>query len=336
LNLITDSQLKQIVAAIYEEPQLRGCVVAFYGNGQCREIGTPFCYSPNSSNVAVVVEEVIVDDNSITPEMERLARAGHGVPRGAPSAPVVTNRSRLGPELIGASVACGLTIVSAFGFAAGAAAEVPTGGASTFLVVASWTGLATGGIQCANGLVRVGAILYDPDDDTLSRWDDNSVYKYGILFVDAVGVIGSIGSLPFALRNLWAVIARQRAFVARNLSLEALKRMNRLQRLRAIAECFEEAARTPEGRAALVAAAREADIGAQTLQRTSGLSVNHASTLRRIIADETVRRLHSSLRDVFTNLGGIASSASPDRYVGSASGSVNYVINLLDAGAPRL
>jgi hypothetical protein len=106
--------------------------------------------------------------------------------------------------------------------------------------------------------------------------------------------------------------------------------------LRAIAECFEDAARTPEGRAALVAAAREADVGAQTLQRTSSLSVNHAATLRRIIADETVRRLSASIRDVVSGVLGIGGSATPDRYVGSASGSVSYVINLLDAGAPNL
>jgi hypothetical protein len=193
-----------------------------------------------------------------------------------------------------------------------------------------------GAIQCANGLVRVGAILYEPDDDTLSRWDDNSIYKYGILIVDAIGVAAGVASLPFAARNLWAVISRQRSFLARDLSLEALKRMNRLQRLRVIAECFEEAARTPEGRTALVAAAREAEIGAQTLQRGASLSVNHAATLRRIIADETVRRLHATIKDVLTNVAGLAASGTSDKYVGNASGSVSYVFNLLDAGAPNL
>lgn len=334
--MLSEEQLQQIVKCVYEQPQLRGCVVGYCGAGLCRELATPFCFSANSENVAVVLEELVIADSSATPELQRLAQAGHGVPRGAPGASVITNRSRIGPELIGAGIACGLTFVSALGVIGGVAGEVPTGGASTFLVVASWTGLTTGGIQCANGVVRVGAILYDPDDDSLSRWDDNSIYKYGILLVDALGVATGVAALPFAVRNLWAVIARQRTFLARNLSLEALKRMNRLERLRVIAICFEEAARTPEGRAALVQAAREADIGAQTMQRATSLSVRHADTLRRIISDETVRRLSTSLRDVIAGIVGIGASSAPDRIVGSASGSVSYAIHLLDAGAPNL
>jgi hypothetical protein len=64
--------------------------------------------------------------------------------------------------------------------------------------------------------------------------------------------------------------------------------------------------------------------------------VNHAATLRRIISDETVRRLSSSVRDVISGMVGVGASTAPDRLVGSASGSVSYVINVLDAGAPNL
>ena len=139
--MLSEEQLQQIVKCVYDQPQLRGCIVAYCGDGQCREVATPFCFSANSENAAVVFEEIVVSDNSITPEMQRLAQAGQGVPRGAPGASAITNRSRIGPELIGAGIACGLTFVSALGVIGGVAGEVPTGGASTFLVVASWTGL---------------------------------------------------------------------------------------------------------------------------------------------------------------------------------------------------
>ena len=244
----------------------------------------------------------------------------------------MTNRSRLGPELVGAGLSCGLTVVSALGVLGGAAAEAPTAGTSTFLIVASWTGLTMSAIQYANGLVRIAAIAGAPDGNSLQHWDANEVYANAILVVDAIGVVTSVASLPSQVRNLYAVIVRQRAFLARGLTFDALRRMNRMGRLRAIQEVFEEAARTPEGRAALSRAAREAGRGAGSLQRGTGLSVRGANTLVRVISEETVRRLNSSLRDLIGGVGGLIASATPSRYTGSASGSLNFVINLIDAG----
>src|SRR5262249_6531977 len=149
------------------------------------------------------------------------------------------------------------------------------------------------------------------------------------LIVDAIGIASGLASLPAGARNLWAVIARQRSFAARGLSLEALKAMNRAERLRVVGEIVEEASRTPEGRAALIAAAREAGIGARSIQSTTGLSVRHADTMRRIVSAETVRRLTSSLRDVLGTVAGVGASATPSSATGSASGSVNFVINLV-------
>lgn len=215
----------------------------------------------------------------------------------------------------------------------GAAAEVPTGGASTLLVVASWSGLVTGAVQCANGLVRVGAALSNPNGNTLDQWDRNSGYSTTLLMVDAIGVTGGLTALPFAVRNAWAVVTRMRAFATADFSLEALRRLNRIERFKTLSKMFQEAARTPEGASALVAAAREARIGASTMQGST-LSVNHSQTLVRIIREETVRRLHWSLASVFATLTGQGVSASPSEYTGSGSGSLNWVINLIDAGAP--
>jgi hypothetical protein len=333
--MVSERVLSEMVGRIQRFPDLAGCVVGFQGNGSCRVLRPGACVSPTSENVAVVIEEVIVDDPVVVNENKRFAASPGGSPERTPNPAVVTNRSRLGPELLGAGLTCGFTAVSAVGVLAGAAAEVPTGGASTFLIVASWTGLTMGAIQCMNGLVRVGFAFANPNDNTLERWDANRVYSAVSLMVDGLGIAGGVGSLPFSSRNLWAVLSRQRGFIARNLGFDAFRAMNRAQRLKVISEVFEEAARSQEGREALVKAAREAQIGAKTLQGTGGLSVNHAETLRRVISDETVRRLTSSLRDVLGSLGVVGASASPSRIVGSASGSVNFVVNLLDAGAPK-
>jgi len=47
------------------------------------------------------------------------------------------------------------------------------------------------------------------------------------------------------------------------------------------------------------------------------------------------RGITSSLRDVLGSLAGTGASATPASLTGSASGSVNYLINLVDAGQPR-
>jgi len=104
--------------------------------------------------------------------------------------------------------------------------------------------------------------------------------------------------------------------------------------LKAISEVFEDAARSPEGRVAPVQAAKDAEIGAPSIQRASGISVRHAELMRRIISDETPPRITATLRDVLGGLAGVGASATPASMTGSASGSVNYLINLVDAGQP--
>lgn len=340
--MISETGLRQLVQLVHSEPELAGCIVVFYGNNECRVIGHPFCANPNSENVAVVIEELNLPDRRDGEAMLRASRVLSGTPKGAATNPIIKNRSKIAPELIGAGASCGLAFVATLGVFAGVATEIPTGGASTFLTVASWAGFGTASIQCANGLVRVGAMFSDLDGDTLDSWDNgdgmgNVIYKYGILVVDAIGIASAVGSLPFAYKNLWAVIERQRAFVARGLSFEALKRMSRAERLKAIAQCLKDAGRSPEGAAALRKAASDAKIAAKTLEGArGGLSVNHADTLRRIISDATAKRLSAGARDVIANVLGIGVSASPSDWTGSGSGSLNWVVHLLDAGAPKL
>lgn len=225
-----------------------------------------------------------------------------------------------------------MTVVSAVGVLGGAAAEVPSGGTSTFLVIVAWTGMITSGIQCINGLVRVGAIIANPDDNTLQRWDSNKIYSTSILIVDALGMAAAIASLPSGIKNLWAIIVRQRAFALRGLTETTLRNMNAAERAKVIRELIEAASKTPEGRAAIMAAAREADIAASTLARSSSLSVRNATKMVEIISEETARRVHSALREIVSvPVQGVVSGL-PFEWVGSANGSVNWIIHLVDTG----
>jgi hypothetical protein len=125
----------------------------------------------------------------------------------------------------------------------------------------------------------------DLDGDSLERADNgdgrlNALYKYGMLLVDAIGIASAVGSLPFAYKNLWAIIERQKAFVARGLSLAALKRMSRAERLKAIAQCLMEAGRSPEGAAALQPMVQQAQACAacsQIVSQSACATLRHPS-----------------------------------------------------------
>lgn len=249
----------------------------------------------------------------------------------APMPQIIANKSRLASELIGASWNCVMTGVSAVGMVVGVAGEVPSGGTSSFLVVAAWIGIGANALQCGNGIVRVTEALQNPTSNSLQSWDDDSIYSTMFLLVDALGVFSGVASLPAAWRNFWAVISRQRAFVARGLSLEKLKAMNRFARFKVIREVFEEAAKTPEGRTALQRAAAEAKVSATSFARET-MSVRQSMTMVKVISKETQRRLINSLVGVLAPLTGTGASATPSRWGGSASGSVNWVINLVDSG----
>lgn len=326
--------LNRMVNRIHSIEQLRGCVIGLYGDRQCQVLHPGYSATPDSGRIAVIIEECILDDPAILEENRQWAARPAGSPEDVPSPAIATNRSKLGPELLGAGLSCGLTVVSAVGVLGGAAAEIPSAGTSTFLVIVAWTGLVTQGIQCVNGLVRVGAIAFDPEDNTLQRWDENDTYTNSILIVDAIGVVSTLAALPAATRNLFAIIARQRSFASRGLTLEILKRMNRAERARVIREIMDEASKTPAGRKALMEAAKEAQIGARSLERASSLSVRHANGMVRIVGEETIRRLRYSLLEVVVGgVGSVVASGTPARLTGSASGSVNWIINVIDTQA---
>lgn len=323
-----DPVVLSIVDRLQREPELAGAMIGFEGDGYSRVIsfGTP----GRAPSVCIVIEKICEKAPAVREELQAVASQPDARANKALLPAIITNRSRLYPELVGAGISCGLTVVSALGVVSGAAAEVPTGGASTFLIIAAWTGVVTGGVQCINGLVRVAAIAAAPNENSLQRWDSNSVYSTVILIVDAVGIAAGAGSLPFGVRNLWAVLARQRAFVAKGLTFESLKAMNRAERLRVITQVFEEAGKTPEGREALLQAARAAGTSAPGASTRAGMSVAAAVKVGRTISEETARRLTASLRDVTTSLAAIGASATPAYLTGSASGSINYLINIID------
>ncbi len=171
-----------------------------------------------------------------------------------PAFQAITNRSRVASELTSTGITCAFTIVSAWGVAGGAAAEVPTGGTSTFLVIVAWAGFTTSGIQCVNGMVRVSeAAFYNPDENTLQEWDANAYYTGAAAIVDAIGLATSVLSAPADVRDLWTVLKGGSAL---RVTEQQFLHMPRPERVRVMREALQVAARTPEGRNAIARAVR--------------------------------------------------------------------------------
>jgi len=329
--MIPESVLKQIVARIHATRELAGCVVGYCGGGTCRTIGYPSSVTPNSENVAVIIEEVLFAENA--PQLP-IANGGAVTTTGTYGEAFLKNWTTIGAEMIGAGVSCGLTVAAGGGIAAALAATPATAGLSWTAIGALWIGFGTGAIQCGNGALRVGAALYDPSLAILKGWDKNSFYAVAILLVDALGVATAVSSLPSTVRRVWDAFSRLRSFNALNLSFDALRRMGRVERLRVLTRVLDDATREGEGLSEIARAAKDAKIATATMSRATGLSQNNAATLVRIVKDETVRQLHGVITDLLATNAGLILSATPAKLTGSGSGSINWAINFIDAGQP--
>jgi hypothetical protein len=312
-----EAALRGIVEAINAMPETRGVAIGYYGDLVCRQLSNGDRTNPNFHRLIIIVEEAPVSGVQVA---TRPAPVASTPPREASSnsaqQAMQTNGSRLAPELIGAGLSCGFTVISAVGVVGSAAAEVPTAGASTILLVASWAGLVTSGIQCINGVVRVVEIARNPEGTSLAEWDNNAWYSGFIFVVDAVGVASGVASAGAATRNLLAVLERRGGLV----TTQQLMRMNRAGRAEAMQRAIAQASRSPESAAVLREALEAA--GAE-VRAAGGLSRVAASRAAAVIAEETTRRLHRAVAEVLGAYGGPLGSALPASWVGSASGSVN-------------
>lgn len=318
--MYSESTLKRIVEAIHSHPELYGCVIGFHGNNQSRVLHPGFMPAVNYGRVVIIVEESWISTAQVRiPEVVP-------EPTVVPTPPsYISNRSRVSAEFTGAAISCGLTVLSGVGVLFGAAAEIPTGGASTVLVVMGWTGFVTSGVQCLNGIVRATEAHSNPESNTLQQWDSNRVYNVSMLIVDGIGVASSLVSLPFATRNLLAVLERRGGMIA----VSELEQLSRTERQAAIQRAVNQATQTQAGREAVEQALREAGLTqrqvAQVMARGAGTG-RRARLVAGVLTEETARRLNGTIRDIVGGGVGIGASATPASLTGSASGSVNALI----------
>ncbi len=329
--MIPKSSLNGIVRVVNDFHELKGCRIVLYGNEKCSVLAEGVVPSANFANILVMVEELGISDPLTNEDTARWSNAPGGSPPGSPNPQVITNKSRLAAELTGMGISCGLTVVSAGLVVAGGAFTLPTGGAAIALFVAGWAGLVANAVQCGNAIARSMEAANHPDDDSLSRLDSDDKYQVASLIVDGIGVVSAVASLPSGVKSLMQLVKSRMAL--RGLTETGFKGTTRPERVKIVGELIEEISRTPEGKLVAEKAMREAKLTPRALQPGGVVTKGAAKTALKIISDDTLRRLEVALAGVVSAASGPGVSAMKSEWVGSASGSVNWIIHVLD-GSP--
>lgn len=326
---MSKERLDQIVDAIHAQPELTGVVVGLYDGLLCSVASSGSMVAMAFREKAVIVELIGSSGDSVeVPD----------VPTDMSQPPgLITNRSRVWSELAGAGLNCSFAVISGVGVLGSAAGEVPTAGASTFLLIVAWTGFVTTGIQCINGVVRTVEAVRAPDSDSLARWDQSKIYTMSFLIVDAVGIGAAVLTAPAAVKNLLGVLERRGGMA----SSQKLAAMGREARAKEIQSAMLKARQNVQSAKELEQALKDA-LSAKTLRRVAAGNVvvasRNAGTINKVITDETARRLERAILDIVGVVDSPIASGLPSTVVGSASGSVNalggQIIHVvgLDAG----
>jgi hypothetical protein len=311
-----------VVGRIYAISEFNGAPIGFYTGMQS------IALSPgNNMTLASGVQVIIIEPlpNSAAPA----SGSGKGEPKilEGPDAEraLKKNGSRVGPELLGAGLSCGFAVVSGVAVLGGGLAAPASGGASTLVTVAAWTGFVTGSAQCLNGVYRGYQTLVNPDSTSLAELDEDPYYKWTTFAVDAVGVLSGLPGLYKSSASLVRALRAKHGLPAE----AALKAMNRAQRQQAINDALRRAAGDKEVEKLLFEAAAEARQGMSSASRKG------ANAMRRVISEHAMKSLNGAMKDLAMSLSQIAINAMPGEWVGSASGSVNtvggWVVNVIVA-----
>ena len=106
---------------------------------------------------------------------------------------------------------------------------------------------------------------------------------------------------------------------------QALAKMGRETRAKAIQDALNQARRNPESAKILDQALNDA-LSSKTVRRVANnavIAARNATAVSDVIADETARRLSRAILDVISAVDSPIASDLPSKWVGSASGSVN-------------
>jgi len=320
--MLTKDQESALIRAIYSIESLNGCIIGYQGDNMSRVLSSGYAGTINFGRVIVVIEE----GPQAPSEQQALSATNRsGGLEAARPAEDVTNRGRIGRELVGTGLSCGVAVITGLGVVGGALGAPATGGTSLGLTVLAWTGFLSSAAQCAYGIARLNEIHSNPNDDSLQRMDSDPDVQRASNIVDFLGLASGVATIGVRGVRFLAVLESNSS----RLSETAVRGMSRAQRAAVITEEIAELQKSETGRRTLEAALREAGATARDIERIVPRGLNHPGAIRvasaaaSAISAPHARALTEAIRD---GLIGIAISATPSSYTGSASGVVNTLI----------
>lgn len=320
--MLTQQQEVALVNAIYSVESLNGCIVGYRGSNMSKVLSPGYAMTINFGRVIVVIEEAAATQSEL--QILNAANRSGGTEASQP-AEDVTNRGRVGRELIGTGLSCGVAVFTGLSAVGGVLGSPVTGGASLGLTVLAWTGFLTSAAQCAYGIARLNEIRTNPSDDSLLQMDNDPAVQRATFIVDLLGIASGVATIGVRGLRFLAVLERNGS----RLSEAAVRGMSRAQRAAVITQEIADLQRTEAGRRALEAALREAGATARDIERIVPRGLNHprvirvASAAASAISAPNARALTEAIRDALI---GTAISAMPASLTGPASGSVNTMI----------
>lgn len=244
----------------------------------------------------------------------------------APRPLVKYNQSFQGDELKGGIINCASALVGAITLAAGVLGEVPSGGLSTAAVVVGYVGMQANGVQCINSVVRTVVAYEDPLGRQLQSWDSNKIYSYFMQAVDIVNLASGFASIGMEGRNLINFL-RMRGALASEREVAA---MTNAQRVEAYQKAFKNVSKNP-------AAAAELERIISAMQK-NGVNMENASfkiikknmgKMAALYEASVFEKIRDSVRNLVIASTSVGLNGLPSQYVGSASGTMNQIGNLV-------
>jgi hypothetical protein len=302
------SILYSICEEIQKDPDFNGCMIGCYHSD-----GYSFELHPGNKNSRnYYARSVILEPSFIKSEAESYVNQ--------------PAKSNIYAELIGAGLSCGFTIVSAAGLVASLGGTLPTGGLSTGLVIASWTGVITGYAQCINGAYRIGEAISDPTLRSLQKLDGNWYYSKGTQLIDIVGLIAGVWGLQNVGKQVMKKLQSMRISAETRKMLQSAQTRKELSR--GIKRAVDEIVQTNS----------EKELINGIITEISGKNWFFISTglvnFKKDISKKIIKELNPTLRDSIDTIvndnrsffASIAANAAPNNVTGSSSGLVNDAI----------
>jgi len=171
---LSQSESRQIVAAIERIRPLRGAGIGFEGRGMSQVLRYPD--TPPGFQTWIILRERQLP-----------------VPSSGPPAPPTQAESQLGWELLNMGLSCGAMVAAGAASASGVAAAPVTGGASLAITVLTWAGAVATAAQCGIATGRVINELIDPRANDIL--DSDPWVQRTTQIIDVVSVAGGVASL---------------------------------------------------------------------------------------------------------------------------------------------